>query len=306
MRRHTTFRSRQRFRCTVFLLLLSVVGPSAVRAAEPKAELLWPQGAPGAKGDKPADKPTITAYFPKEKKAVGSAVVIYPGGGYGWVATYQGPQFAKWLNAIGVTAFAVEYRLQAGGYHYPAPLQDAQRAIRIVRARAAEWKIAPDRIGALGISAGGHLASMVGTRFDKGNTNSPDPVERVSCRPDFLILCAPVIAFNEPYTHVGSQTNLLGANADPALVRSLSSEKQVTAETPPTFLFHTDEDTTAPPENSVQFYLALRRAGVAAELHIYRKGPHGAGIVPGVVLGTSSWWERLRDWMQVQGLLDRR
>ena len=232
-------------------------------------------------------------------------MVIYPGGGYGWLDTETARKFAERFNALGVAGFVADYRQRGGGYGHPAPLQDAQRALRIVRARAAEWKIDPNRIGVLGISAGGHLASTVGTHFDKGNPKSADPVERISCRPDFLILCCPVIAFNEPYTHVGSQTNLLGANADPALARSLSNEKQVTAQTPPTFLFHTDEDSVVPPENSVQFYLALRRAGVPAEMHIYKKGQHGAGIIA-TVLGTSTWWERLKDWMQVQGLLNVR
>ena len=297
---------RLRCKLVLFSSLMLAASVATTGAAEPQVELLWPQGAPDAKGDKPADKPALTIFLPEEQKAVGTAVVIYPGGGYGLVATDDGRIVAQWLNTFGVAGFVVNYRQRGEGYGHPAPLQDAQRAIRIVRARAAEWKIVPNRIGVLGISAGGHLASTVGTHFDKGNPNSADPVERVGCRPDFLILCAPVIALNEPYTHVGSQTNLLGANADPALVRSLSSEKQVTAETPPTFLFHTDEDSLVPPENSVQFYLALRRAGVPAEMHIYRKGPHGAGIVPDVVFGTSTWWERLRDWMQVQGLLDGR
>ena len=154
----------------------------------------------------------------------------------------------------------------------------------------------------MGFSAGGHLASTAGTHFDRGNPQADDPIERVSCRPDFLILCYPVIAFDEPYTHRGSQINLLGEHADADLVRSLSNEKQVTKETPPTFLFHTDEDTGVPAENSVQFYLACRRAGVPAELHIYQSGPHGVGLAAKIP-GTSSWPERLKDWMQVRGLL---
>lgn len=301
---HITNTVRRPMCRAVLLSLLLVTIGAAVQAGEPDVQLLWPQGAPEAKGDQPADKPTLTIFLPDKQKAVGTAVVIYPGGGYGWVDADCGRKFAEWFNAFGVTGFVVNYRQRGGGYGHPAPLQDAQRAVRIVRARAAEWKIAPNRIGVLGVSAGGHLASTVGTHFDKGDPNSVDPIERIGCRPDFLILCCPVIALGKPYTHVGSQTNLLGANADAALVRSLSNEKRVTAETPPTFLFHTDEDSVVPPENSVQFYLALRRAGVPAEMHIYRKGEHGAGIVPGEVFGTSTWWERLRDWMQIQGLLD--
>jgi acetyl esterase/lipase len=287
----------------VLSLLLAISAVSAAPAAEAKAELLWPQGAPGAKGDQPADKPTFTVFLPDRRDAVGTAVVICPGGGYGGLATdHEGRQIAQWFNAFGVAGFMLEYRHRGRGYGHPAPLQDAQRAIRTVRVRAAEWRIAPDRIGIMGFSAGGHLASTAGTHFDNGRPGSDDPIERASCRPDFLILCYPVIAFDEPYTHRGSQENLLGTNAGPALVRSLSNEKQVTPQTPPTFLFHTDADTGVSPENSVQFYLALRRAGVPAEMHIYRSGPHGLGLAANVP-GTSTWPERLRDWMRTQGLL---
>jgi acetyl esterase/lipase len=266
-------------------------------------ELLWPRGAPGAKGDKPADKPTLTAFLPDERKAVGTAVVIYPGGGYGGVVAKDVHIFAEWLNTFGVTGFVVDYLQRGGGYGHPAPMQDAQRAIRIVRARAAEWRIAPDRIGVLGFSAGGHLAATTGTHFDKGNVSSADPVERVSCRPDFLILYCPVIAFDQPYTHRPSQVNLLGADPDPALARSLSCEKQVTGQTPPTFLYHTDEDKAVPPENSVQFYLALRRARVPAELHVFRQGVHGYGVLPGATGTTACKLDSLKEWMQAQRLL---
>jgi acetyl esterase/lipase len=283
-------------------LLLMSLGPAAA-AEEPKAQLLWPQGAPGAKADTPAHRPTLTAFLPEPGKAVGTAVVICPGGGYAGLATdHEGRQFARWFNSFGVAAFMLEYRHRGRGYGHPAPLQDAQRAIRTVRAGANGWHIAPDRIGIIGFSAGGHLASTVGTHFDRGNPNASDPIERVSCRPDFLILCYAVIALGEPYTHRGSQENLLSPNPDAALVRSLSNEKQVTAETPPTFLFHTDEDKVVPPQNSVQFYLALRRAGVPAEMHIYCSGPHGVGLAANIP-GTRTWPDRLKDWMQGQHLL---
>jgi acetyl esterase/lipase len=289
-----------------FLSALCCLSISPADANEPKMELLWPDGAPNVKGDQPADKPTLTVFLPEKEKAVGTAVVICPGGAYSGLATdHEGRQIAHWFNAIGVTGFMLEYRHRGRGYGHPAPLQDAQRAIRTVRARAAEWKISPDRIGIMGFSAGGHLASTAGTHFDKGVPASTDPIERVSSRPDFLILCYPVIAFDEPYTHRGSQENLLGAKADPELVRSLSNEKQVTKETPPTFLFHTDADSGVPPENSVQFYLALRRAGVPAEMHIYRSGPHGVGL-GAKVPGSCTWPDRLHDWMQVQELLPSR
>lgn len=286
------------------VLLLLVLAIKPLRAAEPKVELLWPQGAPGAKGDKPADKPTLTVFLPEAEKATGTAVIVCPGGGYAGLATnHEGRQIARWFNSFGVAAFMLEYRHRGRGYQHPAPLQDAQRAVRTVRARAADWKIAPDRIGIMGFSAGGHLASTAGTHFDRGNPDAADPIERVGCRPDFLVLCYAVIVFSESYSHHGSQENLLGRDPEPALVRSLSNEKQVTAETPPTFLFHTDEDAGVPAENSVQFYLALRRAGVPAEMHIYRTGQHGLGLAPGVP-GTSSWPDRLKDWMQGRGLLN--
>jgi acetyl esterase/lipase len=273
-------------------------------AAEPKTELLWPKGAPGAKGDRPADKPSLIIYLPEAAKAPTAAVVICPGGGYGMIAMdHEGHQIARWFNSLGVAAVIVDYRHRGKGYGHPAPLQDAQRAIRTVRVRAAEWNVDPAKIGIMGFSAGGHLASTAGTHFDQGNPAAEDAVERVSCRPDFMILCYPVIMFDEKYTHRGSQQNLLGKDEDPALVRSLSNEKQVTAQTPPTFLFHTDEDKGVPAENSIYFYLALHRAGVPAELHVYQRGPHGIGLGADVP-GTSAWPKACENWMHNRGLLD--
>lgn len=287
---------------TVLLACAFLVGGSLL-AAEPKTELLWPDGAPGAKGDKPADKPTLTIWLPDAAKASGAAVVVCPGGGYGHLAVdHEGKQIGQWFNAMGVTAFVLEYRHRGKGYGHPAPLEDAQRAIRTVRARAAEWKIDPAKIGIMGFSAGGHLASTAGTHFDKGNPEAKDPIERVNCRPDFLILCYAVIAFGEPYTHRGSQNNLIGKDADPELVKSLSNEKQVTPETPPAFLWHTDQDTGVPAENSVQFYLALRRAKVPAELHVYRTGGHGVGL-GAKVPGTATWPKNCEDWLRGMGML---
>jgi acetyl esterase/lipase len=277
----------------------------SVLAAEPKTELLWPDGAPGAKGDKPADKPTLTIWLPDAAKAGGAAVVVCPGGGYGGLALdHEGKQIGQWFNAMGVTAFILEYRHRGKGYGHPAPLEDAQRAIRTVRARAAEWKIDPAKIGIMGFSAGGHLASTAGTHFDKGKPDAKDPIERASCRPDFMILCYAVIAFGEPYTHQGSQHNLIGKDADPELIKSLSNEKQVTPETPPAFLWHTDQDTGVPAENSVQFYLALRRAKVPAELHVYRTGGHGVGLAAKVP-GTSTWPKNCEDWLRGLGMLGK-
>lgn len=276
------------------------------QAAEPKTELLWPNGAPGAKGDTPNDKPTLTIYLPEPDKATGAAVVICPGGGYGFVAMdHEGHQIAQWFNSLGVAGFIVDYRHRKKGYGHPAPLDDAQRAIRTVRTRAGEFKINPNQIGIMGFSAGGHLASTAGTHFDQGDSSAADPIQRVSCRPDFLILCYPVIVFDAPYTHRGSQTNLVGADADPKLVASLSNEKQVTSDTPPTFLFHTDEDKGVPSENSVDFYLALRRAKVPAEMHIFQVGRHGLGLAQKTP-GTSMWSKCCEEWLRNRGLLERK
>lgn len=292
-------------RCFLFLVIgLTVAAISS--AAEPQKLLLWPDGAPGAKGDLPEDKPTLTVFLPDESKAVGTAVVICPGGGYHNLATdHEGKQFGEWLNSMGVAGFMLEYRHRGRGYGHPAPLQDAQRAIRTVRAGAEEWKLDPKKIGIMGFSAGGHLASTAGTHFDAGDSNATDPIDRVSCRPDFMILCYAVIALGEPYTHHGSQENLLGKDAPAELVKSLSNEKQVTADTPPTFLLQTDEDTVVPAENSVQFYLALRRAKVPAEMHIYRAGPHGIGLAKGRN-GASDWPKACEAWMRGLKLLEKK
>ena len=280
-------------------------GPTA-QAEPPKTELLWPHGAPGAKGDRPQDKPTLTISLPDADKANGAAVIVCPGGGYGALAVdHEGRQIAEWFNARGVAAFILEYRHHGRGSGHPAPLDDAQRAIRTVRARAAEWKVDPARIGIMGFSAGGHLASTAGTHFDRGNPSAEDPIAKASCRPDFLILCYAVIAFDEPYSHSGSQRNLLGTNPPAKLVRSLSNEKQVTKETPPTFLFHTDEDAGVPSENSIYFYLALRKAGVPAELHVFRPGQHGLGLAAKTP-GTSEWPKCLEGWLKSQGWLGKK
>ncbi len=277
---------------------------SFANGEEPRRELLWPNGAPGARGDTADDKPTLTAYLPDAEKAVGAAVVIFPGGGYGHLALdHEGKQIAERFVSIGVAAFVLEYRHNGRGYKHPAPLQDAQRAVRTVRSRAKELHVKEDRIGVLGFSAGGHLASTVATHFDQGNASSDDPIERIGCRPDFAILCYPVITMGESSTHKGSQDSLLGKNPSPETLRNLSNEKQVTAQTPPTFLFHTDADSTVSPENSVAFYLALRHAQVPAELHIYRAGRHGLGLAQNVP-GTSLWWKDCEAWMRGLKLLD--
>jgi acetyl esterase/lipase len=287
--------------CSALLTLLAWQAP--LRAAEPKVELLWANGAPGAVGTDEADKPTLTIWLPAADKANGCAVVVCPGGGYHHLAIdHEGKQIAEWLNTLGVTAFMLKYRI-APRYKHPAPIDDAQRAIRTVRARAAEWKVDPKRVGIMGFSAGGHLTSTAATHFDEGRADAQDSIDKASCRPDFAILCYPVISFTTPYTHAGSKDNLLGKEPDEKLVENLSNELQVTEKTPPTFLFHTSEDSGVLPENSVLFYMALRKAKVPAELHIYEKGPHGVGLAQKDPI-LSTWSGRLADWMRGRGLLN--
>jgi acetyl esterase/lipase len=292
------------FASTWFLL----EGQGSIQPNPPQdSETLWPAGAPDAKGKEPADIPKVTVHRPTEaqakaNKGAGAAIVICPGGGYGFLAkTYEGHDVARWLNSLGVTGIVLEYRL-GPKYHYPVQLHDAQRSLRFARAHAEKWNIDPARIGIMGFSAGGHLASMAGTRFDAGDAEATDPIDRLSCRPDFMILCYPVIRMAGPFAHGGSRDNLLGKGADAKLAESLSNDTQVTEKTPPAFLLHTSEDTVVPPENSVLFYQALIRHKVAAELHIYEKGRHGLGLGP-AGLPYSSWREQCALWMKSGGLL---
>jgi acetyl esterase/lipase len=283
--------------CIVPVLL--AVSPSADGApAAGEAMVLWPDGAPGAVGNEPADVPTLTPYWPPAQEATGAAVVVCPGGGYGHLADHEGRPVAEWLNSIGVAGFVLKYRI-APRYKHPAPLQDASRAIRTVRANAKEWDLDPTRIGILGFSAGGHLASTAGTHFDAGKSDSSDPIERVSSRPDAMVLVYPVITMGE-FTHQGSKRNLLGKDPSDDLVALLSNEKQVTEKTPPTFLIHTVQDRGVPYENSLLFAAALRKHGVPHELHLYERGHHGFG------LGTNdpilaSWPRRCADWLRLHG-----
>jgi acetyl esterase/lipase len=282
-----------------FLLILSIAAASAQPPPGPAPELLWPNGAPGALGTEDVDKPSITAYLAKSPS--GTAVVVCPGGGYQNLAMdHEGVQIAKWLNSLGISAFVLKYRL-GPKYHHPAMIDDAQRAIRTVRTRAAALQIQPDRIGIWGFSAGGHLASTAATHFDSGDPNAADPIDRSGSRPDFAILSYPVISLGE-FAHVGSRNNLLGKNPDPKLVEDLSNDLRVTAQTPPTFLFHTTADATVPVENSVRFYMALRKAGVPAELHIFQNGPHGVGLAP-TDATLSAWGGLLANWLRERGLL---
>jgi acetyl esterase/lipase len=267
--------------------------------------LLYPDGAPGAVGAEAVDKPKITLYPAPAGAANGAAVVVCPGGGYGVVAAdHEGRQVAEWLNSLGVSAFVLQYRL-GPRYRHPAPLQDAQRAIRIVRARAAEWNVDPARVGILGFSAGGHLSSTAATHFDDGRADSSDAVERQGSRPDFAVLLYAVVSLVDPVAHAGSRRNLLGDNPDPALVELLSNEKQVTPRTPPTFLFHTADDPGVPVKNSILFFEALQKAGVSGELHVFAHGRHGVGLAPDDP-ALSQWPKLCELWMRGRGLLEKK
>ncbi|MCU1271820.1 MAG: alpha/beta hydrolase [Acidobacteriaceae bacterium] len=272
--------------------------------AEPRAFPLWEHDVPGATGNRDEDNPTLTLYPSVNPRSSGTAVIVAPGGGYVLLAiNHEGRQVANWLNSLGVTAFVLKYRL-GPKYHHPIELGDAQRAVRLVRFRAKEFGIRPDRIGMMGFSAGGHLASTVGTHFDSGNPTASDPVDRVSCRPDFLVLAYPVISFIAPYSRSKSAQHLLGETPDPKLLEDLSNDLHVTPETPPTFLFSTSTDKVVAPQNSVDFYLALHKAGVPAEIHIFEKGPHGVGLdLADPVLG--QWPTLLANWMRGRGLLGK-
>jgi acetyl esterase/lipase len=272
------------------------------RAAEPDTIKLWEEGAPGDPATKPQDEPVLLMNEPATKQTT-TAIIVLPGGGYGGLAMdHEGRQIAEWLNSLGVTAFVLKYRMRGTGHMHPVPMLDGQRAIRTVRSRAKEWNIDPARVGVLGFSAGGHLASTLGTHFDAGNADGADPIEQVSSRPDFLVLCYPVISFTADFAHKGSRKNLLGDSPDPALVKSLSNETQVTAKTPPTFIFQTSEDTGVPADNCIAFYLALQKAGVPAEMHIFQAGKHGVGLAKNVP-ATNKWPELCRNWLEARGLL---
>jgi len=283
-------------------LLAIALSAGFVLAQAPETIPLWENRAPGALGDADADRPELTIFRSAGRQNGGTSVIIAPGGGYVNLSMdKEGRQIASWFNAMGVTAFVLKYRL-GPRYHHPIELGDAQRAIRLVRSRAMQFGIAPDRIGMMGFSAGGHLAATAGTRFDDGNTGAPDPIDRVSSRPDFLILAYPVISFDPAIAHAGSVRSLLGENPPPALLQELSADLHVTGKTPATFLFSTNADTAVPSENSVRFYLALRQAKVPAEMHIFENGPHGVGLDLGDP-ALSLWPTLLTNWLRGRALL---
>lgn len=274
-----------------------------VRAAGPQSIALWPMDAPGAIGNEDKDRPSISVWLPEN--STGTGIVVCPGGGYGHLAMeHEGREIAQWLNSLGVAAFVLDYRHRGKGYGHPAPLLDVQRAIRTVRGRGTKWNVQSGKIGVLGFSAGGHLASTAGTHFDTGNASADDAIERQSCRPDFMVLVYPVISFTTEHQHRGSRRNLLGEDPSEELVKSFSNELQVTDETPPTFLVHANDDRGVTPENSVLFYLALRKPNVPAELHIFSVGGHGFGLGKKIP-GTSAWPDTCASWLRSSGFLPK-
>jgi acetyl esterase/lipase len=285
------------------LLALSLI--VSTHAAEPEKWLLWPQGAPMAKGTTDKDQPFVYVWPAAKGKATGAAFVVCPGGGYGGLAAdHEGRQLAMFFNSIGVSAYVLHYRLGSAGYHYPVQLMDVQRAIRLVRSKAASQAVDPERVGIIGFSAGGHLTSMAATLFGESPAEmTHDEVDALSARPTVAAPTYPVISMSDDFGHLGSRKNLLGPKwQDIELSKKVSTHLQVTAKTPPCFIFQTNADTAVPAENAVQFYLALRRHHVPAEMHIFQDGPHGVGLMQGdPVLG--SWPQQLAAWLRNQGFL---
>lgn len=283
------------------LALAAASGIGSAMAAPPAETLLWSAGAPAAKGTAEPDRPAVFVYRPALGTANGAAVVVCPGGGYGGLAMdHEGQQVGEWFASFGVTGIVLRYR-HAPDYHHPAPLQDAQRAIRWVRANAKDLGIDVKRVGIMGFSAGGHLAATVATKWDTGIPTAADSIDREPSRPDFAVLAYPVITLTSPFAHTGSRDNLLGASAPKYLVNELSAEQHVNKDTPPVFLFTTTNDDVVPVENSLMMYSALHKAGVQVEMHIFREGPHGMGL--NRFAPDAKWPDLLKDWMANLGLL---
>ncbi len=266
---------------------------------------LWKNRAPRSHGETPNDIPSITVFLPKNPGHPTPAMVICPGGGYEVLAwDHEGVNEAEWFQERGIAAFVLKYRLPVNGYRHPVPLLDAQRTMRLVRSQADEWNLDASQIGLMGFSAGGHLAATLNTHFDAGNPNAEDPVDRLSCRPDFTVLVYPVITMDDKVTHAGSKANLLGPDPDPADVAHLSTETQVTPQTPPTLLVHAQDDGPVPIENSRLMLAALQEAGVLSLIHEYPTGGHGFGYfkddAKNNVIG---WLERAHEWLKSHGCI---
>ena len=262
----------------VLMLLMAFVLGDPVRATEPVEFPLWVEGAPGDSLTGKAVVPTLTVYLPDGAKSVGLGMVVAPGGGYAHLAMdHEGKQIADWLNENGMAAFVLQYR-HAPDYGHPVPHMDASRAMRTVRARASEWGISPNRIGMIGFSAGGHLTATLATQYTAGDVASADLIERVSSRPDYVVLMYPVITMTDPYTHKETRKNLLGENPSTEMIAKMSAEMNVDEKTPPAFIFFTQDDQAVPVQNGLMYYTALCEHHVPAEMHIYRHGPHGVGL----------------------------
>lgn len=287
--------------------------PPAGSAPVPSAVFpIWPEGVPDRLADAPPERvedgrvygvsePTLSSFPVARASKPSPAVIICPGGGYRRLGvTHEGSEITRFFNELGVSAFVLKYRIDP--YRHPAPLRDVLRSVRLVRSRAAELGIDPQRVGVFGSSAGGHLAASAGTLFDAPEGKTGAALDAVNARPDFLVLLYPVITMKPPHAHTGSRDMLLGKDADEAAIHALSVEEHVTSSTPPTFMVHTTEDRTVPSENSLLFYQALRAANVPAELHVYEKGPHGFGLRKD--LGpTSSWPQQCAAWLGARGLV---
>jgi acetyl esterase/lipase len=302
-----------------FILFITIILSCIMANAQTRVIPLWPDGVPGSIENSDyiettdsldnwtktrlVTNPRLDYYPAKEKLATGTAVVICPGGGYWGIAIdHEGKQTAEWLNSIGISAFVLKYRLPDDAIMEDksvGPLQDAQRAIRIVRRRAKEWNINPARIGIMGYSAGGHLAATLSTHYDE---NVYEPENETSARPDFSLLIYPVITMDASYTHMGSRETLLGKNPTDEQVKRFSNELQVDGQTPPAFLVHSLDDDTVPVLNSINYALALKKNSVPCELHLYEQGGHGYGL--GRSDNTESTWpEACKKWLGAHGLI---
>jgi acetyl esterase/lipase len=303
-------------RTLAVILGLSAFGPGVVAADEPQTYPLWPKGAAGSDaGDEnhAGDIPTITAYLPPKEKATGASIVICPGGGYEFLAAeHEGKEVAEWLNSLGVAGVVLKYRL-APRYRHPAPLDDARRAIRMVRWKSKSWGLDPDRVGVMGFSAGGHLASTLATHYRDAHPLPGDEINGFTERPDVAILIYPVVTLAAEYNQKDTGMNLLGPEATPARLSELSTEARVTEKTPPTFLAHTLADVDVPIENSLAFASALRKHKVPFELHVFEKGPHGLGLGKGTKRfkiapepSFEAWPPLCATWLKSRGFLDKR
>jgi acetyl esterase/lipase len=259
-----------------------------------EGDLEWVAGVPS--------RPALYAYLPPRERANGGAVLVCPGGGYaGQAFRKEGIEAADWFCARGVAAFVLLYRSGPPASRAPGPWEDAQRAIRLIRSRAAEWRVDPAKTGVVGFSAGGHLASSLATRFAAADAAAADPLERFSGRPDFAVLVYPVISLRYA-THAGSRLNLLGPAPSEEAVRTWSTDEQVTADTPPTFLVHASDDASVLPQNSLLFYQALLQRRVPAALHVYERGGHGFGMLRGDA-PQDRWPELLEPWLRARGVV---